>query len=47
VYQQLIELGAKEHSPIAEVGGGIRIGSVRDPFGNVLGAIYNSIFKQE
>jgi len=47
VYQQLIELGAKEHSPIAEVGGGIRIGSVRDPFGNVLGVIYNPIFKQE
>lgn len=44
-YKRLIALGAKEHSPIIDVGGGIRLGAVEDPFGNILGIIYNPIFK--
>jgi len=44
-YKRLIKLGAKEHSPLIDVGGGIRLGAVEDPFGNILGIIYNPIFK--
>jgi hypothetical protein len=34
-----------EHGPIQDVGEGILIGSVIDPFGNVLGIIQNPHFK--
>ena len=44
-YKRMIELGATPHVPIADVGGGILIGSVHDPFGNVLGIIQNPNFK--
>lgn len=44
-YSRLIGLGAKEFAPIEDVGGGIRIGAVRDPFGNILGVIENPNFK--
>ena len=44
-YARLLGLGAKENAPIIDVGGGIRLGSVIDPFGNALGIIYNPIFK--
>jgi predicted enzyme related to lactoylglutathione lyase len=46
-YKRLIELGAKELEPVQDVGGGILIGSVHDPFGNVLGVIQNPHFKIE
>ena len=38
-------LGAEVAAPLQDVGGGIRIGSVWDPFGNVLGLIENPGFK--
>lgn len=44
-YKRLLALGAKELEAIQDVGGGIRIGSVHDPFGNVLGVIENPNFK--
>lgn len=44
-YARLIGLGARESSPVREVGGGILVGSVLDPFGNVLGIIENPHFK--
>lgn len=44
-YQKLLDLGAKANTPIIPVGGGIRLGTVVDPFGNVVGLIYNPIFK--
>lgn len=44
-YARLLELGAHELEPIEEVGGGIRLGIVRDPFGNLLGVIENPNFK--
>lgn len=37
----LIAHGASEVEPVRDVGEGIRVGSVRDPFGNTIGLIYN------
>ena len=42
---RLVSLGAREHRTIQEVGGGVLVGSVVDPFGNVLGIIQNPHFK--
>jgi predicted enzyme related to lactoylglutathione lyase len=44
-YARLIGLGARENSPVREVGEGILVASVVDPFGNVLGIIQNPHFK--
>ncbi|MDR3419462.1 MAG: VOC family protein [Nevskia sp.] len=41
---RLIRLGAKPNEPAREVGEGIKIGSVLDPFGNVLSLIQNPHF---
>ncbi len=46
-YNQLNELGAEKHSDIQEVGDGIRVATVTDPFGNVFGIIENPNFKIE
>ncbi len=44
-YKRLIEMGATGQDPIQDVGEGILIGSVNDPFGNTLGIIENPNFK--
>jgi predicted enzyme related to lactoylglutathione lyase len=44
-WRRLIEHGAISHEPIQDVGEGILIGSLHDPFGNVLGIIENPHFK--
>jgi predicted enzyme related to lactoylglutathione lyase len=44
-YKRLIELGATPVEDIQDVGGGMLVGEVRDPFGNILGIIYNPLFK--
>ncbi len=44
-YKRLIELGATPVESVQDVGGGMLVGEVRDPFGNVLGIIYNPLFK--
>jgi predicted enzyme related to lactoylglutathione lyase len=44
VYARLIELGASPLDPVAEVGGGIKVAAVVDPFGNRLGVIENPNF---
>jgi predicted enzyme related to lactoylglutathione lyase len=44
-YKRLIELGATPVEEVQDVGGGLLAGEVRDPFGNVLGVIYNPLFK--
>jgi predicted enzyme related to lactoylglutathione lyase len=44
-HARLLRLGATQYTPIEDVGGGIRIGAVRDPFGNILGIIENPHFK--
>ncbi len=40
-YQHLLDFGAKPQEPVQDVGEGILIGAVYDPFGNVLGIIQN------
>ena len=42
---RLIELGATPHREVQEVGGGIRVASVIDPAGNILGVMENPHFK--
>ena len=41
----LLAKGASPHHPIQDVGGGIRLGSVKDPFGTIVGIIENPHFK--
>ena len=43
-FDRLISLGATERSTVQEVGGGIRVASVFDPFGNIFGIIENPHF---
>jgi predicted enzyme related to lactoylglutathione lyase len=43
-YSRLIALGAAALEPVAEVGGGIKVAAVQDPFGNRLGLIFNPHF---
>lgn len=43
-YARLLEQGARAHEPVREVGGGIRVATVKDPFGNVFGIIENPHF---
>lgn len=43
-YARLIGLGATKHDEPKEVGGGITVASVLDPFGNILGLIHNPNF---
>ena len=44
-YQRLLDHGATAHEPVQDVGEGIVVGAVHDPFGNVLGVIQNPNFK--
>jgi len=44
---RILALGATEHSAIQDVGEGIKVAELNDPFGNVLGLIYNPLFKLE
>ena len=46
-YQRLIGLGATVHEAVQDVGGGIKVATVKDPFGNVFGIIENPNFKLE
>ena len=45
VLARLTSLGAEVHEPVKDVGGGIKVASVRDPFGNLFGIIENPHFK--
>jgi predicted enzyme related to lactoylglutathione lyase len=40
----LLDTGAGRHADVQEVGGGIRVAAVKDPFGNVIGVIENPNF---
>jgi predicted enzyme related to lactoylglutathione lyase len=44
-HARLLELGAEPRAEITDVGDGIRVADVLDPFGNVLGIIENPQFK--
>ena len=43
-YARLMELGATALEPVTEVGGGIKVAAVQDPFGNRFGMIENPHF---
>jgi predicted enzyme related to lactoylglutathione lyase len=42
---RLLSLGATERTNVQDVGDGIRVATVLDPFGNVFGLIENPHFK--
>jgi predicted enzyme related to lactoylglutathione lyase len=44
-YKRLINLGATEHEKPMNVGGELMVCSVRDPWDNIIGLIYNPYFK--
>ncbi|HEY9045750.1 MAG TPA: VOC family protein [Ohtaekwangia sp.] len=46
-YDRLLALGATEHEKPQNVGGEIVVATVKDPWGNILGIIYNPEFKVE
>ncbi|MBM7129858.1 VOC family protein [Dyella mobilis] len=43
-FARLLELGAGQLEPVTEVGGGIKVAAVLDPFGNRFGMIENPHF---
>lgn len=43
-YARLLALGAKEYEPPVERGAGFITASVLDPFGNILGIMYNPYY---
>ena len=43
-YARMLELGATEVSAVHDVGEGIKVGVVQDPFGNAFGIIENPHF---
>ena len=44
-YDRLLALGAAAHEAVHDVGGGVLLGSVQDPFANLLGIIQNPHFQ--
>ena len=44
---KLHALGAGEDTPVTDVGGGIKLATVRDPFGNTFGIIENPTFDRD
>ncbi len=43
-FQRLLDLGAESLEPVADVGEGIKVAAVKDPFGNRFGIIQNPHF---
>lgn len=46
-FERWLSLGAEKVSEVREVGGGILVATLRDPFGNVLGIIENPHFPNQ
>jgi len=44
-WKRLLARGARPGDPVKEVGGDIKVATVADPFGNVIGLIQNPHFK--
>ena len=44
-YARLLQLGALPYTPPEDVGDGIKVAAVKDPFGNILAIIENAKFK--
>jgi predicted enzyme related to lactoylglutathione lyase len=45
IFKRLIDMGAKKNSEIQDVGDSIKVASVKDPYGNIIGLIENPHFK--
>ena len=45
--KNILDLGASKQDDPQDVGGGVIVASVKDPWGNIIGLIYNSHFKAE
>jgi len=45
VYKHLISLGATTHEEPTNVGGELMVATVKDPWNNIIGIIYNPTFK--
>lgn len=45
VYEYLLSIGATPHQEPTSVGDPIKVAMVKDPWGNLLGLIYNPLFK--
>jgi predicted enzyme related to lactoylglutathione lyase len=41
---RLLRIGAKPHKPVEHIGADIKVASVLDPYGNLIGLIYNPRF---
>ena len=46
-FTRMLEVGATRHEALQDVGGGIKVATVKDPFGNIFGMIENPHFKIE
>lgn len=46
-YERLLNLGATEHEEPKNVGGELMVATVKDPWNNAIGIIYNPYFKIE
>jgi predicted enzyme related to lactoylglutathione lyase len=46
-YDRLLSLGASAHNPPQNVGGDIIVATVKDPWDNIIGLIYNPSFKAD
>lgn len=44
-HARMLERGAEPRMPVSDVGGDIKVATVADPFGNVIGLIQNPHFK--
>ena len=44
-HARLLAKGATDYEPVQDVGEGVKIGAVRDPFGNILGIVENPHFR--
>jgi predicted enzyme related to lactoylglutathione lyase len=44
-FQRMLDLGATVHEALQDVGEGIKVATVKDPFGNIFGIIENPNFK--
>ena len=45
--ERLTQLGGTVHEPVKDVGDGIKVAAVKDPFGNVFGIIENPHFNPQ
>lgn len=45
VYQHFLAVGAIEHEKPQSVGDPLMVATIKDPWGNVIGLIYNPAFK--